>query len=86
MPKYDFKKVALHGCSRVNLLRIFRTPFPKDTSGGILLNLGRIFVKEHMRPLNSFADGLTRILLGFKPCLVDMRYPAFLWMAAFDYK
>ena len=26
-----------HGCSRVNLLHIFRTPFPKNTSGGLLL-------------------------------------------------
>ena len=26
-----------HGCSHVNLLHIFRTPFPKNTSGGLLL-------------------------------------------------
>ena len=26
-----------HECSRVNLLHIFRTPFPKNTSGGLLL-------------------------------------------------
>ena len=26
-----------HGCSPVNLLHIFRTPFPKNTSGGLLL-------------------------------------------------
>ena len=26
-----------HGCSPVNLLHIFRTPFPKNTSGGQLL-------------------------------------------------
>ena len=37
MPKYDFDKVALHGCSTVNLLHIFRTPFPRNTSGGLLL-------------------------------------------------
>ena len=48
MPKYDFNKIALqshfcfeialrHGCSPVNLLHIFRTPFPKNTSGGRLL-------------------------------------------------
>ena len=63
MPKYDFNKVALHGYSPVNLVHIFRTPFPKNTSGGMLLNVGGIFVKDHISPLYSFADGLTRILL-----------------------
>ena len=41
MPKCDFDKVARnfieialrHGCSPVNLLHIFRTPFPKNTTG-----------------------------------------------------
>ena len=47
MPKCDFNKVALqsnfieialrHGCSTVNLLYIFRTPFPRNTSGRLLL-------------------------------------------------
>ena len=37
-------------CSPVNLLHIFRTPFPKNTSGGLLLNvliqvLGQFFQK-----------------------------------------
>ena len=27
-----------HRCSPVNLLHIFRTPFPKNTSGGMLLS------------------------------------------------
>ena len=27
----------LHGCSPVNLLHIFRTPFPRNTSGRLLL-------------------------------------------------
>ena len=26
----DFNKVALHGCSLVNLLHMFKTPFPKN--------------------------------------------------------
>ena len=39
MPKCDFNKVALwHGCSPVNLLHVFRTPFRKNTSGWQLLN------------------------------------------------
>ena len=46
MPRCDFKKVARnfieialrHDCSPVNLLHIFRTPFPKNTSGQLFLN------------------------------------------------
>ena len=44
--KCDFNKVAnnfieiklWHGCSPINLLHIFRTPFPKNTSEGLLLH------------------------------------------------
>ena len=33
----NFIQIALrHGCSAVNLLHIFRTSFPKNTSGGLL--------------------------------------------------
>ena len=36
----NFIQITLrHGCSLVNLLRIFRTPFPKNTSGWLLLIL-----------------------------------------------
>ena len=35
----NFIEIALrHGCSPVNLPHIFRTPFPKNTSGGLILN------------------------------------------------
>ena len=40
MPKCDFNHgdIALwHECSPVNLLRIFRTPFPQNTYGRLLL-------------------------------------------------
>ena len=40
MPKCDFNKIEItlpHGCSSVNLLYIFRTPFLKNTSEGLLL-------------------------------------------------
>ena len=45
MSKCDFSKLQSnlieitlrHGCSPVNLLRIFRIPFPKNTSGRLLL-------------------------------------------------
>ena len=34
----NFFEIALwHGCSPLNLLYIFRTSFPKNTSGGLLL-------------------------------------------------
>ena len=37
--KKNFIEITLqHGCSPVNLLHIFRTPFPKNTSGRLLLN------------------------------------------------
>ena len=42
MPNCDFNKVAKHGYSPVNLLHSFRTPFLKNTSGGLLLITGRI--------------------------------------------
>ena len=36
----NFIEIALrHGCSPVNLLHIFRTPFPKNTSGGLHLHI-----------------------------------------------
>ena len=35
----NFIEITLrHGCSPVNLLHIFRTPFPKNNSGRLLLN------------------------------------------------
>ena len=50
MSKCDFNKVASnfieialrHGCSPVNLLHIFRTPFPRNTSGWLLLKIARM--------------------------------------------
>ena len=36
----NFIEITLrHVCPHVNLLHIFRTPFPKSTSGRLLLNL-----------------------------------------------
>ena len=37
---YNFIEITFrHECSFVNLLHIFRIPFPKNTIGGLLLNL-----------------------------------------------
>ena len=50
----NFIEITLwYGCSPVNLLHIFRTPFTKNSSAWLLLNFGR-FVKE----LNTFFKGL----------------------------
>ena len=42
MQSSDFNKVAqkislLTGCSIVNLMQIFKTPFQRETSGGLLM-------------------------------------------------
>ena len=50
MPKCDFNKVAKqlrHGCYPINLLHIFRTPFPKNTSAGGML-LQHVIVNESL--------------------------------------
>ena len=51
MPKCDFNKVKItlrHGCSPVNFLRIFGTPFPKNTTGRLLL-LHKNDVQKHSK-------------------------------------
>ena len=42
-----------HGCSPVNLLHIFRTPFPRITSGWLLLLLGQYENFTHMVDFNG---------------------------------
>ena len=40
---FKFIEITLwHGCSPVNLLYVFRTPFPKNISGRLLLNIDNI--------------------------------------------
>ena len=40
-------EIALrHGCSSVNLLHIFGTPFPKNTSGRLLLLVAILILKR----------------------------------------
>ena len=44
----NFIEIALrHGCSPVNLLHIFRTPFPKNTSEGLLLEIPNLALILH---------------------------------------
>ena len=46
-PPADVEITLQHGCSPVNLLNIFRTPFPKNTSGRLLFYL-KIFALSHI--------------------------------------
>ena len=52
MPKCDFNKVAeialWHGCSPVDLLHTFRTPFPRNPSGGLLLEFFSDLIRFHL--------------------------------------
>ena len=43
--------VIRHGCSPVNLLYIFRTPFPKNTSGWLLLYFSQRSLKNMIRSM-----------------------------------
>ena len=56
MPKCDFNKVARHGSSPVNLLHIFRKPFPRNTPGWLLLQYvsGRFFLSLERFDLTFF--------------------------------
>ena len=48
--KIDFNKITLrHGCSPVNLLHTFRTPFRKNTSGGLFLILPNLVIQLKKR-------------------------------------
>ena len=51
----NFIKMTLpHGCSPVNLLHIFRTPFNKNTSGGMLLHNFRVPHHHILKILTHF--------------------------------
>ena len=41
----NFTEIALrHGCSPVDLLHIFRKPFPRNTSGWLPLNISKLYL------------------------------------------
>ena len=42
-----------HGCSSVNFVHIFRTPFPENASGGMFLNNKRS-IQDFFNHLRSF--------------------------------
>ena len=51
-----------HGCSPINLLHIFRTPFYKKTSGGLLLEFKTTTVGRHFLHKNEFHTFLSAII------------------------
>ena len=70
MPKlfYNFIEIALrHRCPPVNLLHIFRTPFYKYISGGLLLELhGLQEIPRHVI-ISFYHDNV-------KTCFQNLRY------------
>ena len=53
----NFIKITLrHGCSPVNLLYILRTPFPKNTTEGLVLTLGTNISSHFKLPSPRFKD------------------------------
>ena len=63
-------------CSPVNLLHIFRTPFPKNTSGGLLLefscDIGFITMNKLSIP-NSLTILPSQVMLDVTPsCLLSL--------------
>ena len=58
----NFIEITLrHGCSPVNLLYIFRTPFRKSTCGGLLLAMQSAFTNSYL-----IRNARTRSETGFK--------------------
>ena len=53
---WDFIEITLlHGCSPVNLLHSFRTPFLKNTYGRLLLSCLELFFKQNLHD-NKFSQ------------------------------
>ena len=58
-----------HGCSPVNLLHFFRTPFPRNTSEWLLLENGVVSVdpKKNRKIFCKFFSNLAELLLLILP-------------------
>ena len=67
IPKSDFNFIEItlrHGWSPVNLLHIFKAPFSKNTSGGMLLNFAKTGLHCSCFPVNSqnFSEEISHII------------------------
>ena len=66
----NFIEITLwHGCSPVNLLHIFSTPFPKNTYGGLHLN-ARWFATSLDRPITVFFKKQDNMSKFLRKCLI----------------
>ena len=69
----NFIEITLwHGCSPVNLLHIFRTPFLKSTSGWLLLNIPTRIIKGNSDMFRDF------IFSNLNGCINTSSYPSLL--------
>ena len=60
---HNFIEITIqHGCSPVNLLHIFRTPFPKNTSAWLLL-------KSEMRYFFPYDDNIFLLKFAVNPLM-----------------
>ena len=57
-----------HGCSPVNLLHIFRTPFPKNTSGWLLLQYSLSVLSENIKKNLSLWKNCSNIVATIRSC------------------
>ena len=73
----NFIEIALHHmCSPVNLLDIFRIPFPRNTSGWLLLIFAKSSNKNFLPLFSSLTvyTTLTICCKTFKVCLTILRH------------
>ena len=60
----NFIEITLwHGCSAVNLLHVFRTPFPKNTSNRLLLHLLVTFFKPVVKFCSKLSSKVVKLPL-----------------------
>ena len=75
----NFIEIALrHGCSSVNLLHIFRTPFPRNTSERLLLDSRKLFsviwiltVSPEIKNCDFYKGYVVPCSLTIIPCSMD---------------
>ena len=68
MPKCDFKKIVKQRCSPVNVLHIFRTPFPKNTS---VWRAASVFKKYHDNSVYFYCiSNCGRYVAMFEICIL----------------
>ena len=73
-PQSNFIEITLqHECSPVNLLHNFRTPFPKNTYGGLLLQLERNHLSHFYQKLNDLYKCFLNKLISYLQFQIHMQ-------------